>query len=71
MKQTIRQKGHNVTKMRVNAGMNQRALSEKAGVCRAVICTLEQGKPVKVETASKVAQALGREINELFEIKTI
>ena len=48
--------------------MTQEALSEKAGVSRAIISRLESGEEVvtTTETLLKIANALGCRVSEIF-----
>ena len=70
MRTKIVQKENRVIAQRINKGMTQGKFGELCGVSRPVICLCEKGNPVKIDTAQKIAGALDKEINELFEIVT-
>ena len=51
----------------VRTGMGTRELSEKSGVGMSAICNIRSGKKCRIETAVKIANALGVEVTELLE----
>lgn len=59
---------YKIEMMREKKKMTQEALSEKAGVSRAIISRLESGEEVvtTTETLLKVANALGCKVSEIF-----
>ena len=59
---------YKIKMMREKKKMTQEALSEKAGVSRAIISRLESGEEVATttETLLKVANALGCKVSEIF-----
>lgn len=61
---------YKIRTLREEIGMSQEKLSEKSGVSRATVHMIETGKAsdVKIETLSKIANALGHPISDLFLI---
>lgn len=59
---------YRIRELRDDARLSQAELAEKSGVSRATISIVESGKAsdIKIETLSKIARALGRNISELF-----
>ena len=59
---------YKIKMMREKKKMTQEALSEKAGVSRAIISRLESGAEVvtTTETLLKIANALGCRVSEIF-----
>ena len=59
---------YKIKMMREKKKMTQEALSEKAGVSRAIISRLESGEEVVTtkETLLKIANALGCRVSEIF-----
>lgn len=57
-----------IKELREAAGMTQENLAEKAGVSRGTIVRLEKGsaETTTTETLSKIADALGRKVSEIF-----
>jgi transcriptional regulator with XRE-family HTH domain len=50
---------------RADRGMTQEELAQKAQVARGTIIRAENGAPVNVRTLSRLAKALGLNVNEL------
>lgn len=59
---------YKVKAMREKSGLSQEALSEKAGVSRAIISRLESGENVvtTTDTLRKIANALNCSVSEIF-----
>lgn len=51
----------------VRTGLDTRELSKKSGVGMSAICNIRSGKKCRIETAVKIANALGVEVTELLE----
>ena len=51
----------------VKAGLNVEQLSEKSGLGHSTLCKIRKGGKCKLETAVKIANALGVEVTELLE----
>lgn len=60
--------GNLLRKTRIEQGMTQVELSEKSGVSRITIISLENGtqRSAMTGTLQKLASALGKTINEIF-----
>ncbi len=58
----------NLRVARARAGMSQRELSKRSGVCEATISFIESGKQgeLRASTLSKLAAALGIEVEQLI-----
>ena len=60
-----------IEESRVRAGLSRRRLSLIAGIDPATVCKLENGeRHVTPATAKAVAEALNREMTELFTLST-
>ena len=71
MKALITQKDKMITRARVNDGLTAQQFAEKCGVCRQVIANIEAGTPIKAATAQKVAQAIGKTVDDVFNIELV
>ncbi|MDD6230725.1 MAG: helix-turn-helix domain-containing protein [Lactimicrobium massiliense] len=60
-----------IKQAREELGMTQEQLSEKSGVSRITIISLESGnfKDVKATTMAKIAKTLGKSMDDLFSLK--
>lgn len=58
----------NLKERRERAVLSQRDLAKRAGLTQATIVAAEQGKPVRISTARKLARALGVPPAELWGI---
>lgn len=70
-RQTIKEKiGKRIAELRKDKGLTQEQLAEKVGLDRTYIGYLEKGnRSPSVETANKIARALGVKINEVFKFE--
>lgn len=59
--------GTAVREHRLATGLTQREMAEEAGVSPVTAGRVERGEPVAVATAAKVAVALGKRVDEVFE----
>ena len=57
-----------ITEM-ARADLNGKQLGELAGISRATVSSVKCGKRCSEETASKIARALGVDVEELLEVK--
>ena len=71
MKALITQKDNMITRARVNKGLTAQKFAQECGVCRAVIANIEAGTPIKAATARKVAEALGKNVDDVFNIELV
>lgn len=64
--------GFKIRKCREEAGMTQEQLSKRSGVSRATISGLESGriKVTSTGTLLKIADAIGKEVGDLFCTET-
>lgn len=51
------------------ADLNGKQLGELAGISRVTVSSVKGGKSCNEETASKIARALGVDVEELLEVK--
>jgi len=60
--------GYKIKEARESIGISQAELSKKANVSRATISGLESGRIVitTTKTLEKIAQALGKSLNDIF-----
>jgi len=60
--------GNLIRKLRLEAGLSQEEFAERCGVHRTYAGCIERGeKTITIETADKVAQALGLSLAQLFK----
>lgn len=71
MKALITQKDNQITRARVNEGLTAQKFAERCGVCRAVIASIEAGQPIKAASARKVAAAIGKSVDDVFNIELV
>ena len=59
---------YKVKEIREEMGLSQEALAKKSNVSRTIISGLESGaiKETSTKTLSKIADALGRKVSEIF-----
>ena len=59
---------YRVKEIRESMGMSQEALAAKSNVSRTIISGLESGsiKETSTKTLSKIADALGKKVSEIF-----
>ncbi len=59
---------YKIRELREKQKMSQAELSKRANVSRAIISRLESGATVTIttETLSKIAQALGKKVSDIF-----
>lgn len=63
-------KNNNVASLRKGAKITQDQLSQRVGIDQSYLVRIEQGKPMSVHTAYKLAQELGVSVDViLFTIK--
>lgn len=62
---------YKIRELREKQKMSQAELSKRANVSRAIISGLESGATVTIttETLSKIAQALGKKVSDIFLIR--
>lgn len=72
MRVIIKQKGpeFSLQVARVAQGMSQAELAEAAQISRAALSAAENGRPLQIKTAYKLAAALKRDFSELFDAVT-
>ena len=60
--------GYRIRELRESKGISQNELSEKSGVTRATLWRLETGEAevTTTQTLTKIADALGVDVTELF-----
>lgn len=51
-----------VLEARQNAGLSQQELANKSGVPKTTIARIEQGNNTSIETLTKIANALGKQV---------
>ena len=62
-----KQFGQEIKKLRLERGLSQEAFAAKCGLHRTYIGPIERGeKNVTLETANKIAQALGKKLSAIF-----
>lgn len=59
-----------LTELRLNAGLSIIALAERAAVPEHVIRHAEKGGMPRPENALKIAQALGRDVTDIWPVPT-
>lgn len=60
--------GRLIRRLRLDAGMSQEEFAEQCGLHRTYIGFIERGeKTITIETANKLAQALGLTLAQLFK----
>lgn len=47
--------------------LNSKQLAEKAGVSRATVCSVKNGKSCSYDTASRIANAMGVDLTKIIE----
>lgn len=64
---------YKIRELREKQKMSQAELSKRANVSRAIISGLESGATVTIttETLSKIAQALGKKVSDIFLIRSL
>lgn len=72
MRVIIKQKGPDFSLQvaRVAKGMSQAELAAAAKISRAALSAAENGRPLQIKTAYKLAAALNRDFSELFDTET-
>jgi transcriptional regulator with XRE-family HTH domain len=59
--------GQEIKKLRLERGLSQEVFAAKCGLHRTYIGPIERGeKNVTLETANKIAQALGKKLSAIF-----
>jgi len=61
-----RKLGERIEKLRRQKGVTKEELAEKAGLHRAYFWDIEQGRNITIQTAYKIARALGVNLTDLF-----
>jgi len=61
-------KGDAVRRARIIAGLTSAELAEAIGLSRPMLSSIENGAGTTVKTAHKIAAALGRPFEDLFDI---
>lgn len=64
--------GRKIQHYRERSGLTLRELADRSGVSRTVLSRLETGErdDLKVSSFRKIAQALGRSLDDFFDVKT-
>lgn len=59
----------NVRVARARAGLSQKELAEKSGICETTISFIENGKQemIRMSTLQKLAEVLGVDVGQLLE----
>lgn len=55
-----------IEQLRKKRGMTQEELAEKAGLHRAYFWDIENGRNISIETAYKIAHAMGVGVRDIF-----
>lgn len=73
MRVIVKQKGEGMTLRlaRMAQGTSQAELAKAAGCNRTSLSAAENGRPIQLKTAYKLATALNRDFSELFDAETI
>lgn len=73
MRVVIKQKGQGLPLKvaRVAQGMSQAELADASKCSRAAVSGAENGRPIQIKTAYKLAAALNRDFSTLFDTETI
>lgn len=58
--------GKRIRKLRLEKGISQEELAAEAGLHRAYMWEVENGRNISVKTAYKIARALGVSLQDLF-----
>jgi len=61
-------KGDAVRRARIVAGLTSGACADAVGVSRPMLSSIENGAGTSVTTAHRIAEAVGKSFEELFEI---
>lgn len=61
--------GSAVMVARIDEGLTQEALAERAGVSNATVQRAEAGRGIRLFNAQAIADALGRTLRDLFSIE--
>ena len=61
-------KGDAVRRARIMGGLTSAELASEVGISRPMLSSIENGAGTSVKTAHKIAAALGRTFEDLFEI---
>lgn len=65
---TRRKLGRKITRLRERKGLTQHELAAEADMHQTYLCDLENGKRnVTVDVLDRLAEALGKDIGELFD----
>ena len=59
--------GKKIKNIRMEKGITQEELAEKADIHRAYFWEIEQGRNISLKTAYKIARALGVKLRDLFD----
>lgn len=59
--------GRKIRNIRIEKGITQEELAEKANIHRAYYWDIEQGRNISIKTAYKIARALGVRLRQLFD----
>lgn len=59
--------GKRIKNIRIEKGITQEELAEKADIHRAYYWDIEQGRNISIKTAYKIARALGVKLREIFD----
>lgn len=57
---------HAVIRERITTGLSQEQMAQRIGIARTALIRAEDGGPIKLFTARKVAEHYGRTIPDLF-----
>ncbi len=58
-----------VRKARIVTGFTSAELAEAVGISRPMLSSIENGAGTSVKTAHKIAEAVGRSFEDLFEVQ--
>lgn len=57
-----------IRRARIFAGLTSEEMSNRIGLSRPMLSSIENGAGTTVKTASKIATCLGKTVEELFEV---
>ena len=60
-----------VRRARIVAGFTSAELAERIGISRPMLSSIENGAGTSVKTAHRIAEAVGRSFEDLFEVQDV
>lgn len=66
LKLKLKMLGHNLKRVREDAGLNQTALADLAGVSRETVSNVERGNPSSIVVLFRLAKVLSISVEELL-----